>query len=158
MINEPHGQQGSSRMESLLDEQYDEWKSGGKSASRKTLGWKRRVVVDERRCEWLMMGERLTNGRTLYGPTSNHQVTDLEHSRQTCVQGPILRSIDGASKRSCNSAIQSLIVQSNSIDPDYPLPLLFSILFIDNAQPCGLRGLGLCTKTCPKLCSTYRQS
>ena len=79
-----------------------------------------------RRCEWLMMGGRLTNGRTLYGPTSNHQVTNLEHSGQTRVQGPTLRPIDGASKRSRNSAIQSLIVQSDSIDPDCPLPLLFS--------------------------------
>ena len=97
-----------------------------------------------------MMGERLTNGRTLYGPTRNHQVTNLERSGQTRVQGPILRSIDGTSKRSRNSAIQSLIVQSNPIDSDCPLPLLFSNLFIDNAQPCRLRGPGLCAKTCPK--------
>ena len=105
----------------------------------------------------MVMRGRLTNGRTLYGPTGNHQVTDLECSGQTGVQGPILRSIDGASIRSRNSAIQSLIVQSDSIDPDCPLPLLFFVLFIDNAQPCRLHGLGLCAKTCPKLCSTYRQ-
>ena len=60
------------------------------------------------------------------GPTSNHQVTDLERSGQTRVQGPILRPIDETSKRSRNSAIQSLIVQSDSIDLDCPLPLLFS--------------------------------
>ena len=104
-----------------------------------------------------MMEERLTNGRTLYGLTGNHQVTDLECSGQTHIQGPILRSIDGASICSCNSAIQSLIIQSNSINFDNPLPLFFCVLFIDNAQPCRLCGPGLCTKTCSKLCSTYRQ-
>ena len=52
---------------------------------------------------------------------------NLERSGQTHVQGPILRSIDGASKHSRDSAIQSLIVQSNSIDSDCPLPLLFSV-------------------------------
>ena len=87
------------------------------------IGKRGRVV--ERSCVWLMLGERLTNGRTLSRPPGNHQVADPERSRQTCVQGPILQSIDGASKRSRNSAIQSLIVQSDPIDPDCPLPLLF---------------------------------
>ena len=42
--------------------------------------------------------------------------------------------------RSRNSAIQSFIVQSDSIDFDYPLPLLFSVLFIENAWTSRLRG------------------
>ena len=64
MINEPHGQRDSSQTESLLDEQYDEWRNDGKSKGRKTL-LRRVVVVGEERCKRLMMGERLTNGKTL---------------------------------------------------------------------------------------------
>ena len=123
MINEPHGQPSSNQREFPLDEQYDEWKNDGKSGDRKTL---QRSSDERERCGWLIIRQRLTNGRTLYRPTGNHQVTDLERSRQTCIRGPILRSIDGASIRSRNSTIQPLIVQSKSINPDCPLPLLFS--------------------------------
>ena len=47
MINKPHGQPGSNQKGSPLDERYDEWKSDGKSATRKTL-LKSGKVVEEK--------------------------------------------------------------------------------------------------------------
>ena len=64
MINKPHGQPNSSQRGSPPDEQCGEWKNDDRSATKKTFGG---IVVVRGRggCEWLMMGERLTNSRAL---------------------------------------------------------------------------------------------